>query len=80
MLKHALEQQCIFFPNKSHTIGKVYREETKKMSHRNWKIIFALIFLLILTVLLCSCTNEQTEDVGELVFGYIDENRFTMYI
>lgn len=53
------------------------------MSQKSRKIIAALILLVILAMLLSSCTNEQTEDVGELVQqsgGCIDENRFLMYI
>ncbi len=37
------------------------------MSYKNWKIIVTLIFLLVLAMLLSSCANEQTKDVGELV-------------
>ena len=53
------------------------------MSQKSRKIIAALILLVILTMLLSSCTNEQAEDVAELVLqsgGCIDENRFLMYI
>lgn len=48
------------------------------MSHRNWKIVLLLIFLLLLTVFFSACANDQTEDVGELVLQSVSHGNMEL--